>query len=128
MVRTSESLGNSLKALAEREEAFARVLNAHGHPEPRHSPPGVETLLRTIVGQQVSVAAARSMFQRAAEGCDKDAALALASSYDPNVLRKLGIAPVAANVATARSWYDFARQLGSQQAGQQLQSLGDGGR
>jgi DNA-3-methyladenine glycosylase II len=64
MVRTTESLSDSLNALAEREEAFARVLNDHGHPEPRVSEPGVETLLRTIVGQQVSVAAARSMWNK----------------------------------------------------------------
>jgi DNA-3-methyladenine glycosylase II len=64
MVRTTESLGQSLNALAEREEAFAKVLNIHGHPEPRSSEPGVETLLRTIVGQQVSVAAARSMWNK----------------------------------------------------------------
>ena len=64
MVRTSESLSHSLKALAEREEAFAKVLHTHGHPEPRASEPGVETLLRTIVGQQVSVAAARSMWNK----------------------------------------------------------------
>ena len=66
MVRTPESLGYSLKALAEREEAFAKVLDAQGHPEPRASEPGVETLLRTIVGQQVSVAAARSMWNKLA--------------------------------------------------------------
>ena len=64
MVRTSESLATSLKALAEREQAFAKVLDTHGHPEPRASAPGVETLLRTIVGQQVSVAAARSMWNK----------------------------------------------------------------
>ena len=64
MVRSTESLSRSLNALAEREEAFARVLDTHGHPEPRISEPGVETLLRTIVGQQVSVAAARSMWSK----------------------------------------------------------------
>ena len=64
MVRTTESLHASLDALAEREDAFARVLDAHGRPEPRASEPGVETLLRTIVGQQVSVAAARSMWNK----------------------------------------------------------------
>jgi DNA-3-methyladenine glycosylase II len=64
MVRTPESLKQSLNALAEREQAFARVLDTHGHPEPRASEPGVETLLRTIVGQQVSVAAARSMWNK----------------------------------------------------------------
>ena len=64
MVRTPESLSHSLNALAEREDAFAKVLDAHGHPEPRANEPGVETLLRTIVGQQVSVAAARSMWNK----------------------------------------------------------------
>ena len=64
MVRTPESLSVSLNALAEREEAFAKVLEAHGHPEPRANEPGVETLLRTIVGQQVSVHAARSMWNK----------------------------------------------------------------
>ena len=64
MVRTAESLSRSLNALAEREEAFAKVIDAHGLPEPRASVPGIETLLRTIVGQQVSVAAARSMWNK----------------------------------------------------------------
>ena len=49
MVRTTESLHASLDGLAEREKAFAGVLKTHGKPEPRHSEPGVETLLRTIV-------------------------------------------------------------------------------
>ena len=64
MVRTTESLHASLDALAEREQAFAAALDTHGRPEPRLSEPGVETLLRTIVGQQVSVAAARSMWNK----------------------------------------------------------------
>ena len=64
MVRTAESLRSSLDALAEREGAFARVIADKGRPEPRFSDPGVETLLRTIVGQQVSVAAARSMWAK----------------------------------------------------------------
>jgi len=64
MVRTRESLHASLDALAKREKAFAAVLDNHGRPEPRLSEPGVETLLRTIVGQQVSVHAARSMWNK----------------------------------------------------------------
>ena len=60
MVRTTSSLNSSLDALAAVEPGFARVLELHGRPDPRKSEPGVETLLRTIVGQQVSVAAARS--------------------------------------------------------------------
>ena len=64
MVRTAESLNLSLDALAAAEPAFARSIDTHGRPEPRLSQPGVATLMRTIVGQQVSVAAARSMWAR----------------------------------------------------------------
>ena len=64
MVRTTDTLHESLEALAAAEPAFAAVLEQHGRPEPRISPPGAITLLRTIVGQQVSVAAARSMWAK----------------------------------------------------------------
>ncbi len=64
MVRTVETLNYSLDALAAVEPAFARTLASHGRPEPRLSEPGVATLMRTIVGQQVSVAAARSMWAK----------------------------------------------------------------
>ena len=64
MVRSVASLNASLDALAGVEPGFARVLETHGRPEPRLNEPGVETLLRTIVGQQVSVAAARSMWNK----------------------------------------------------------------
>jgi DNA-3-methyladenine glycosylase II len=64
MVRTSSSINKHVRALAKREPAFAGVLEKHGMPEPRVSDPGATTLLRTIVGQQVSVAAARSMWAK----------------------------------------------------------------
>jgi DNA-3-methyladenine glycosylase II len=64
MVRTTQSLNHSLDALAAVEPAFARTLATHGRPEPRLNEPGVASLLRTIVGQQVSVAAARSMWNK----------------------------------------------------------------
>jgi DNA-3-methyladenine glycosylase II len=53
-----------VEALASREPIFARVIEQHGLPEPRVSEPGPTTLLRTIVGQQVSVTAARSMWAK----------------------------------------------------------------
>ena len=82
MVRTSTSIKKHVEALAEREPAFARVIQQHGIPEPRTSDPGVTTLLRTIVGQQVSVAAARSMWAKleAAFGTPPDLQLLLAAS------------------------------------------------
>ena len=64
MVRTTDSIRAAVEALAERENAFAAVVERHGIPEPRRSEPGAHTLLRTIVGQQVSVAAARSMWSK----------------------------------------------------------------
>lgn len=64
MVRSKKSIKAHVEALASREPAFARVLEQHGMPEPRNSERGAQTLLRTIVGQQVSVAAARSMWAK----------------------------------------------------------------
>jgi DNA-3-methyladenine glycosylase II len=64
MVRTKDSIRAHVEALATREPIFAAVIEQHGLPEPRISQPGAATLLRTIVGQQVSVAAARSMWSK----------------------------------------------------------------
>jgi DNA-3-methyladenine glycosylase II len=82
MVRTSQSISDHVHALAEREPIFARVVADHGVPEPRSSKVGPETLLRTIVGQQVSVAAARSMWSKleAAFGSPPDLHKLLAAS------------------------------------------------
>ena len=82
MVRTKSSIRKHVEALAEREPAFARVVEKHGVPEPRNSAPGAQTLLRTIVGQQVSVAAARAMWAKleAAFGSSPDLQLLLAAS------------------------------------------------
>lgn len=82
MVRTTKSIRTAVDALAAREKAFAKVVKSHGHPEPRKSDRGATTLLRTIVGQQVSVAAARSMWAKleAAFGSPPDLNLLLAAS------------------------------------------------
>ena len=84
MVRTAKSIRDHVEALAEREPVFARVVEKHGLPEPRNSVRGAQTLLRTIVGQQVSVAAARSMWAKleAAFGSPPDLQLLLAASDD----------------------------------------------
>ncbi|MCY7279561.1 MAG: DNA-3-methyladenine glycosylase 2 family protein [Sphingomonas bacterium] len=90
MVRTVESLNHDLDALAAAEPAFARTMQSHGRPEPRLSEPGVATLMRTIVGQQVSVAAARSMWAKleSAFGEPPDLERILGASDDE--LRALG--------------------------------------
>ena len=82
MVRSVKSINAAVDELARRERCFAEVLERHGKPEPRSSEPGATTLLRTIVGQQVSVAAARSMWNKleAAFGSPPDLAKLLKAS------------------------------------------------
>lgn len=91
MVRTKASIRTAVEALASREPAFAGVVEKFGIPEPRTSDRGAQTLLRTIVGQQVSVAAARSMWAKleAAYGSPPDLAKLLTATDEE--LRTAGI-------------------------------------
>ena len=91
MVRTTRSLNTSLDALAAVEPRFARVIEVHGRPEPRKSEPGVETLLRTIVGQQVSVAAARSMWAKLVARFGEPVDLAALLAATDEELREAGL-------------------------------------
>ncbi|MCX7676059.1 MAG: DNA-3-methyladenine glycosylase 2 family protein [Alteraurantiacibacter sp.] len=59
-----DQLQHSLDVLAAREPAIARALARVGYPQPRRRERGWRTMLRTIIGQQVSVAAANSMWAR----------------------------------------------------------------
>ena len=73
---TAEQLKASINALAGIEPAFAAALARAGYPEPRLRDRGYETLLRTIVGQQVSVAAAASIDVRLVHVGEADAIVA----------------------------------------------------
>ena len=66
---------------------------------------------------------ARLLFQRAAEAGNSSAALAIAGTYDPLVLERLGERGLAPDVALARFWYEKARELGSKEAPQRLEML-----
>ncbi|PNU01882.1 DNA-3-methyladenine glycosylase family protein [Novosphingobium guangzhouense] len=61
---TADELRFGLDAIARKEPAIARAIERAGYPEPRIRATGYATLLRTIVGQQVSVAAAASVWNR----------------------------------------------------------------
>lgn len=63
----ADQLHASLTALARIEPAFARGIERVGLPDARISEPGYATLLRTIVGQQVSIHAARAVWNRLGE-------------------------------------------------------------
>lgn len=84
-------LAEALAALAAIEPAFARGIARAGLPAPRIRARGYETLLRTIVGQQVSVAAANSIWARlvAATGDPRDPARLAAT--DDETLRAAGL-------------------------------------
>jgi DNA-3-methyladenine glycosylase II len=61
---TAEQLKAGIDAVGAIEPAIARAAEVAGYPDPRLRERGYRTLLRTIVGQQVSVAAASSMWRK----------------------------------------------------------------
>lgn len=90
MVHSRQSLEAALDHLAASEPAFAAVMDRLGRPGPRLAARGTAALLRTIVGQQVSVAAAASMWRRLTDtyGDPPDLSRLLAASDEE--LRALG--------------------------------------
>ncbi|WP_428028399.1 DNA-3-methyladenine glycosylase family protein [Altererythrobacter sp.] len=61
---SADAICEGLDTVAAREPKVADALKLVGYPEPRLRPTGYRTLLRTIVGQQVSVAAASSVWNK----------------------------------------------------------------
>ena len=61
---TAEIIRAEMNALANKDARVGDELARIGYPEPRLRDRGYKTLLRTIVGQQVSVAAATSMWNK----------------------------------------------------------------
>jgi hypothetical protein len=77
---------------------------------------------------QGDVTSARLMLTRAAEAGDARAALTLGATFDPAVLRKLGVRGVAGDVAQARIWYGKAAEFGSGEASRRLEQLAQSAR
>jgi hypothetical protein len=69
------------------------------------------------------IAGARMVLRRAAEAGSSDAALMLASTFDPIALRELGVIGFASDLNQALSWYEQASALGSGEAKQRLDRL-----
>jgi DNA-3-methyladenine glycosylase II len=104
---SATQLKTALDALAATEPAFARGLERVGYPAPRTRPPGYATLLRTIVGQQVSVAAASSIWTR----LEQTAATAGGTLDDPAHLATLPDDALRA-AGLSRQKIGYARSLG----------------
>jgi hypothetical protein len=88
-------------------------------------PEVISSLLRRadVLIASGDVAAARLVLQRAADAGDAGAAMALAGTYDPANLAKLGVHGIVPDLAMARSWYEKARTFGSAEARQRLEML-----
>jgi DNA-3-methyladenine glycosylase II len=90
MVQSPDALGRALDHLSALEPAFAEVMNRLGRPGPRVAERGTAALLRTIVGQQVSVAAAASMWRKLTEAYGDPPDLVRLSEASDEELRALG--------------------------------------
>lgn len=88
---TAKQIRDGLDTLAGREKPVARALEQVGYPEPRLRPTGHMTLLRTIVGQQVSVAAASSMWNKLEAELGEDFAPQELLARDFDTLRACGL-------------------------------------
>ena len=96
---TKDQLLAALDALAATEPAIAASLTRIGYPEPRIREPGYETLLRTIVGQQVSVAAAASIWRKLEAAVGKDIAPDALLNAPDESLRAAGLSRQKASYA-----------------------------
>ena len=84
-------LNESIDHVAAQEPKVAAALDRVGYPEPRIRETGYKTLLRTIVGQQVSVAAATSMWNKLEAELGEDFTPACLLGRDFDTLRACGL-------------------------------------
>ncbi len=108
---SAEALKASLDQLAQRDAQLAAALRQAGYPEPRVNERGYVTLLRTIIGQQVSLASARAIWTKleAALGRVDDPALFAAASDE--ALRGAGL---------SRQKMSYGRSLAEEVASKRL--------
>lgn len=88
---SQQQLNAGIDALARIDTNFARALGHAGYPEPRIRAPGYTTLLRTIVGQQVSVAAATSIWNKLEAGFGEGCPAEVMALADHDALRACGL-------------------------------------
>jgi len=107
-------------------------------PEPEATPEGKPAAVpQAIDGAEVAallkrgqdylqngdIVSARLMLRRAAGAGDPQAALLLGASYDPTVLRDLGVLGFAPDPGQARTWYQKAADAGVPEAARRLERL-----
>ena len=87
---TAEAIREGLDHVAALEPLMREAIERVGYPEPRIRSTGYVTLLRTIVGQQVSVAAAASVWNKLAALLGDDIPPEALLSADFDALRACG--------------------------------------
>ena len=108
---TAEVIGSSLDALATRDVQIARALARVGYPAPRMRERGFATLLRTIVGQQVSVAAAAAIWNRLEQRLGTPPSPDALTALDDDALRSCGLSRQKALYARSLAEHVTAGQL-----------------
>ena len=88
---SADALRAGLDALSIIEPRFGTALAQVGYPEPRIRPRGYETLLRTIVGQQVSFKAADAVWAKLAATLGDVTAPDILLAASEDVLRGCGL-------------------------------------
>lgn len=128
-VPPSGRAGEETVAALPRNSATAASEESHA-PARRLDPAEVTVMLRR--GEELAkngdLAGARLLLQRAAEAQHGGAAFALASTYDPLVLKHLPVLGLSGDAGLARQWYERARELGIREAAARLEALAGSGR
>jgi DNA-3-methyladenine glycosylase II len=88
---TQEDIVRGLDAVSARDPVIAAMLSRAGYPGPRLRERGYTTLLRTIVGQQVSVAAAASVWRKLEQALGEEMSPKALLAADFDTLRACGL-------------------------------------
>ena len=88
---SADQIRSGLDAIAAHDPRMARALAVAGYPEPRIRERGYRTMLRTIVGQQVSVASADSVWRKLEAELGEDIPAADLLGRDFDALRACGL-------------------------------------
>lgn len=96
---SADRIAEGVAALGAIDARFAEAHARHGLPEPRIRPPGYETLLRAIVSQQVSTAAAAAIWRKLEAQVGDLHSPARLLAVSPDELRAAGLSRMKASYA-----------------------------
>jgi hypothetical protein len=124
-VRSSENVRTAQITTAARSVSEPQRPRGTGEPARQIPQSAIASLLSRAHAalENGDITAARLLLQRAADAGELKAAMSLASTYDPAVLRKLRTVGALPDLGEARRWYEKAAELGSTEAIHRLKEL-----